>query len=165
MHAWATVSHHLDYKQDVDIPSSLKKDFYALSGIFYVADSLFEQFRVSRTSSLTSIVENARKDVFDLKNELNLDTMPAYLSWKLPDRDQDDMNSISNLLTDLNNAQIKDYDQLNKILDGNMAWLLDDEKRSPPVIFNKFTNKRLETTYSAIGVIRWIIRTKLGLIP
>jgi len=52
MHAWATVSHHLDYKQEADIPSELKDDFYALSGVFYIADSLFEQFREARAGSI-----------------------------------------------------------------------------------------------------------------
>ncbi len=38
--AWASVSHHLDYKTN-SIPEELKKDFYALSGLFYVADTHF----------------------------------------------------------------------------------------------------------------------------
>jgi putative GTP pyrophosphokinase len=38
--AWASVSHHLDYKTN-SIPEHLKKDFHALSGLFYVADTHF----------------------------------------------------------------------------------------------------------------------------
>ena len=37
MDAWANVSHHLDYKSDKDVPAELRKDFYALSGLFYLA--------------------------------------------------------------------------------------------------------------------------------
>ena len=38
--AWASVSHHLDYKTN-SIPEEFKKDFHALSGLFYVADKHF----------------------------------------------------------------------------------------------------------------------------
>ena len=38
--AWASVSHHLDYKTN-SIRNELKRDFYALSGLFYVADTHF----------------------------------------------------------------------------------------------------------------------------
>jgi putative GTP pyrophosphokinase len=41
MDAWAAVSHYLDYKTDVDVPAALKKDFQALSGLFYLADTHF----------------------------------------------------------------------------------------------------------------------------
>jgi putative GTP pyrophosphokinase len=39
--AWASISHYLDYKQESQIPSELKRDFHALSGLFYVADTHF----------------------------------------------------------------------------------------------------------------------------
>lgn len=38
--AWASVSHHLDYKAS-HVRDELKRDFYALSGLFYVADTHF----------------------------------------------------------------------------------------------------------------------------
>jgi len=44
MDAWATVSHYLDYKTDADVPLGLRKDFQALSGLFYLADTHFEMF-------------------------------------------------------------------------------------------------------------------------
>lgn len=42
--AWAAVS-HLFYKGEGKVPSSLEKDFYALNGLFYVADTHFEMLR------------------------------------------------------------------------------------------------------------------------
>ena len=38
--AWASVSHHLDYKTN-SIQAELRRDFHALSGLFYVADTHF----------------------------------------------------------------------------------------------------------------------------
>ena len=45
--AWASVSHHLDYKTD-SIRDELKRDFYALSGLFYVADRHFSFIKQDR---------------------------------------------------------------------------------------------------------------------
>lgn len=40
-HAWASISHHLSYKQSDEIPKDQERDFHALSALFYVADSHF----------------------------------------------------------------------------------------------------------------------------
>ena len=42
--AWSAVSHCF-YKGEGEIPSKYKKDFYALNGLFYVADTHFEMLR------------------------------------------------------------------------------------------------------------------------
>ena len=42
--AWAAVSHCF-YKGEGKVPSKLEKDFYALNGLFYVADTHFEILR------------------------------------------------------------------------------------------------------------------------
>ncbi|HEX5927731.1 MAG TPA: hypothetical protein VFY45_28200, partial [Baekduia sp.] len=42
--AWAAVSHILAYKGRSSIPEELQRDFYALSGLFYIADQHFELF-------------------------------------------------------------------------------------------------------------------------
>lgn len=43
--AWASISHYLDYKQESFLPAQLRRDFYALSGLFYVADTHFAILR------------------------------------------------------------------------------------------------------------------------
>jgi putative GTP pyrophosphokinase len=57
MDAWANVSHYLEYKSETDVPSDLRRDFYALSGLFYVADKHFEMFFRSRTASREQLAE------------------------------------------------------------------------------------------------------------
>ena len=49
--AWASISHYLDYKNENEIPLHLKRDFHALSGLFYVADTHFEILRKEVTIS------------------------------------------------------------------------------------------------------------------
>ena len=43
--AWASISHCLEYKQPYGIPDHRKRDFFALNGLFYVADTHFEMIR------------------------------------------------------------------------------------------------------------------------
>ncbi|MBI4489516.1 MAG: hypothetical protein HY694_10565 [Deltaproteobacteria bacterium] len=47
--AWASISHYLDYKKESDIPAQLRRDFYALSGLFYVADRHFAMLKKELT--------------------------------------------------------------------------------------------------------------------
>ena len=101
MDAWASVSHHLDYKQEIDIPSHLKKDFYALSGLFHITDTLFEMFKDSVERLKSQLAERMRRGQFDLDQEMNLNTLRAYLAWKLPDREESENSLYSELLYDL----------------------------------------------------------------
>jgi putative GTP pyrophosphokinase len=148
MHAWASVAHHLDYKQEFDIPSNLKNDFYALSGVFQIADSLFEQFRKAREESMNALMKKTLGEKFDLNAEMNLDTMFAYLRWKFPDREASDMLDASTTLSILYTAKIGSYKELNEIIDQNIEWLLAWEKAK---------NRELKP----IGTIRVILRDKL----
>lgn len=52
--AWASISHHLDYKHEYGIPNRLERDFYALNGLFYVADTHFEMLKKEQFKYLTS---------------------------------------------------------------------------------------------------------------
>ena len=52
MDAWSTISHYLDYKTEADIPKELRRDFYALSGLFYVADTHFQMFFKAREQAI-----------------------------------------------------------------------------------------------------------------
>nr|VFJ87494.1 MAG: hypothetical protein BECKLFY1418B_GA0070995_100713 [Candidatus Kentron sp. LFY] len=50
--AWASVSHYLDYKEISAVPENLKRDFYALSGLFYVADTHFSILQKAKLAKL-----------------------------------------------------------------------------------------------------------------
>lgn len=51
---WASISHHLDYKKEYGIPDHLKRNFYALSGLFYVADTQFKKLRDEHFKNIVS---------------------------------------------------------------------------------------------------------------
>lgn len=51
--AWACVSHHLAYKQDAGLPRGHLRDLYALSALFYLADTHFEFLKGASVQPLT----------------------------------------------------------------------------------------------------------------
>ncbi len=102
MDAWASVSHHMDYKTEHDIPEVFKRDFYALSGLFHIADSHFQFIKDEREKSIRRRRELTKKLGFDMIQDLNLDSLKAYVTWKWPDRKRVyDTESWSEMLTDL----------------------------------------------------------------
>ncbi|MCX5647378.1 MAG: RelA/SpoT domain-containing protein [Phycisphaerae bacterium] len=50
--AWASVSHHLAYKQETSFPPDHSRDLYALSALFYLADTHFEFLKAACAQSL-----------------------------------------------------------------------------------------------------------------
>lgn len=56
--AWASISHYLDYKKENDISDDLKRDFHALSGLFYVADT---HFGILKQEQIKQIMEKISK--------------------------------------------------------------------------------------------------------
>lgn len=119
MDAWANVSHHLAYKQEVDIPAELQRDFHALSGLFYVADKHFEMFYRASTTSRHKALEafaNASQDAFS--EPLNADILSAFLRTTFPDRSRGRPDAISDLLTELISGGVNTAQDLDRIIRG-----------------------------------------------
>jgi ppGpp synthetase/RelA/SpoT-type nucleotidyltranferase len=79
--AWAIISHHLLYKHESAVPSTLRRKLNSLAGVFETADDQFEALRLQREAYLREIEEKAAEPS---GQELNLDTLSAYLRWKYP---------------------------------------------------------------------------------
>lgn len=150
MDTWATISHHIQYKKTLDVPKWLRKDFNALSALFYIADTHFEQFYRKAADSkqiITASVES--KDWRSV--ELNVDTLREFLRTKYPDRKIiTDAQFYSDLLTDVIALGYKNLGQLNSDLSRAEAAFLRMESKYPP----KIEEKR----YADVGVVRCSLR-------
>jgi putative GTP pyrophosphokinase len=126
MDAWANISHYLDYKSDVDIPSDLKRDFYALSGLFYVADMHFELFYNTREKA-TQLLE---KYELEPSVEINFDSLKAYLGKRFPDRDHAETNEYSELVEELIKNGYTSIGKLEKALEASTEAFLAYENET-----------------------------------
>jgi len=117
MDAWANISHYLDYKTDKDIPEELKRDFYALSGMFYVADKHFQLFfeqRREKTEEIEQVFEKGKLE--DINSQpINLDTLKILLREKLPNNRV--ARDLSPLVEKLTQSGYKTIGEINSILE------------------------------------------------
>ena len=150
MDAWANISHYLDYKTEKDIPKELKKDFHALSGLFYVADSHFEFFVKSIHETQNQVEQEVKLILENIDHEssneeLSFDSLKSYLNQKFSDRYTGDSKNISLLLEELLKADYKYLSQLDDAVSKSEDAFKLYETKHPPGSAEK---------YNAIGVIR-----------
>jgi ppGpp synthetase/RelA/SpoT-type nucleotidyltranferase len=150
MDAWANVSHYLSYKTETDVPKNLKRDFYALSGLFYVADTHFELFSKESKKSQQNIQKRVATSLEDtsksiINEEINMDSLKAYFSRRFHDRNYNDDKDLSELIMELYSIGIYNISQLEEMY--NLTWniFLLYEKEYPPGDGEK---------YVSIGVVR-----------
>jgi ppGpp synthetase/RelA/SpoT-type nucleotidyltranferase len=99
MHAWAAISHYLDYKAEWDIPEHLRKSLNALSGLFYVADSQYEQIYNNRQDSKNIVLQESKNE--DSDQGINYDTVHAMLRRLFPERKEAPSVVMSNFVKEL----------------------------------------------------------------
>jgi len=150
MDAWANVSHHLAYKNESSIPEELRRDFSALSGLFYVADKHFELF-----FSRSGLVETDTERQLDLSGAgelaLNLETLVAFLRKRYADREHAERSAVAELLSELLESGYADLAMLERDLEGIAESFEAYEATQPP------TDDRPPygpTRYSDVGAVR-----------
>lgn len=147
MDAWANVSHYLDYKGESSIPKDLRKDFYALSGLFYVADQHFEIFadrsRKSQREAEKELDSGPTSDI-----EINLDTLAAFLAQRYPDRAKPGREAISELVEQIARAGYSNLGALEQDLDRAKSKFEKHEKDEPPTVAEQ------PGRFNPVGVVR-----------
>ena len=150
MHSWATISHYLDYKSPHSIPSELRKDFQALSALFYLADSHFELFFRKGQESKHIVEQKAGKAPGIASEEINLDTLSIYLKLKFSDREHANIENISKLVEELVHSGYTTIGDVDKDLQRSMEAFSLFEEKYPPM--DPETGE--PDTYVDVGVVR-----------
>jgi len=147
MHAWASFSRHVDYKADLAIPSQLRRNFYALSGLFYVADTMFEQLLQGSERSRADVERAVQRDGWSFEMEVNLDSLTAYLRSRFPTRELGDPATISRLVTELANHGYRRVSEVEALVQRAAPAFAAGERDHPP-------EGRGSGLYTAAGVVR-----------
>lgn len=133
MDAWASISHHLGYKGASTIPSELRRDFNALSGLFYVADQHFELF-FSRSKENEEIAEEAIESDEAEDLDIDLESMAALLRAVYPDREHGKRIVVSEFVKEVQTAGYRSIGQLERDLSDGKERGEESEKRNPPEV-------------------------------
>jgi putative GTP pyrophosphokinase len=76
-HAWASISHTLDYKHEEDVPSPLRRKLFRLAGLLELSDEEFSGLRESERNFAGNVHEELGRGQIDI--ELNSVSAAAYL--------------------------------------------------------------------------------------
>ena len=131
MDAWANVSHYLAYKGEESIPTELRRDFNALSGLFYVADTHFELFFDQTKVVREEAGERLVGETSDLP--LNLDTLAEFLLRRFPDRIHAAREGVGELASQLLGFKIRTIAELEDILAQTEEAFAEAEVADPPM--------------------------------
>ena len=146
MHSWATVSHDLDYKQEVSLPEYLKKEMYAISGLLYIADQRFNSFKNMLLPELQEKKEVIPPSI-TLQQNITTEKLVEYLQWKFPERSIGKVRDhviLSIELIDMNYSTLEDVDN---VITKASEVLPAYEKNYPP-------NSILKSQYDRVGSAR-----------
>lgn len=142
-HAWAAISHKLQYKREEDVPSQLRRKLFRLSALFELADDEFISLRnASGTFSraidtkLTSGEREIEIDYVSLSQFLNkfttLNKLCAFaekvgFSFEdlYPDDEDDDRDSISDLIKLAFFCEISTIAEFERIINTSINWAYD----------------------------------------
>jgi len=147
MHAWADIEHKLAYKSKDQIPEQFRRQLYQLSALLEIADAQFQSLKLERDrlkESLT-IETSSKGKIFDINQELNLDTLQGFLDFYYPDRQKLSTHT-SSLFEELKrlNISFKELDNYVKDFDNSK---IDAEN-----------NLELTTNFLAqVGMIRFVL--------
>jgi ppGpp synthetase/RelA/SpoT-type nucleotidyltranferase len=103
MHSWADIEHKLAYKKQDDIPKEFRRKLYQLSALLEIADAQFQELKNNKENFKSSLIISDKEgsDFFDIKSDLNLDSLQAYLDFNFPSRKRTNTSDLLEELTEL----------------------------------------------------------------
>jgi ppGpp synthetase/RelA/SpoT-type nucleotidyltranferase len=138
-HAWAAISHKLQYKHENDVPAPLKRKLFRLSALFEVADDEFISLRVASGEYTQSV--SKQLSVGDKSIAIDYDSLGQFLFdspvvaelvaeakdvgfglGDLYDEKTQDRDTLSELVRLCGSAQISSVAELDQILNDSAVW-------------------------------------------
>lgn len=141
-HAWAAISHKLQYKREDDVPVILKRKLFRLSALFELADDEFVSLRDASgqvTEEITALVKSGERqlaiDYISLGNLIDTSPVVAEICAYAaevgfdfdgddvgPDDDEDGGDALSDLIQFAGIANIGTIDSFEKALESSLSW-------------------------------------------
>jgi putative GTP pyrophosphokinase len=153
-HIWSEASNVLQYKNENDTPTPLKRTISRVSALLETVDLELERTLAERDKYKEELKQNS-----NVNQKLNVDLLKEIMENKLPDT-FDDYPSYSKMLHVLTNLNVEDKDSLENIIDKNLKAVAELNALIAKKIFENFTktgkfeaiidNKRYISTHEDI---------------
>ncbi|KIZ27230.1 MULTISPECIES: GTP pyrophosphokinase [Bacillus cereus group] len=150
MHAWADIEHKLQYKKKEHIPKVIQRKFYQLSALFELADEQFEVLRNKKEEVYKSSLPEHSTE-FDTKQEMNVDTLQAFLDIHFAQRVKSEKLT-AKLLDELLKYQIS-FDDLENMLKKFSPEEIDSLERE----LKSFLEEGKMNGWVQVGAIRFLL--------
>lgn len=141
-HAWAAISHKLQYKREEDVPQILKRKLFRLSALFEIADDEFVSLRnetnIVKKDIIEQLIGGNRKLLLDAVSlaefldtspivaEICVDATEAGFNFEPPDFDSADYDDKSDRTSDLlrlaNVAGFQTVEEFDGMLADALVW-------------------------------------------
>lgn len=135
-HAWAAISHKLQYKRENDVPKSLRRKLFRLSALFELADDEFmslrdaseklaEEIELQITEGAPDIpIDHLSISQFISQSLLisELSDMAAEAGFKFERSRSDDVKVISDLIQLITRTKLKDLTEIHATLNNSLPW-------------------------------------------
>lgn len=113
--AWATIDHHLVYKQRSLIPEELRRRINDLAKVMDKADEQFEKIRCERLAYIKKLETTRSRRLF-LNREINLDSFKAFCERTFPDVESEkDIRFYNRILKWINPERYKTLRDLEQV--------------------------------------------------
>jgi putative GTP pyrophosphokinase len=123
--AWAIINHHLMYKREQDVPNPLLRKVNSLAGLLETADYQFDYIRSEREKYINEIESN--QDSL-MNQEINTDTLVAFLNHHFPDYPIENYKFVQGCLIRLDRKRYKTLGDLNNLLARQPQMIKDYNK-------------------------------------
>lgn len=166
-HIWAEASHNLQYKQEENVPASIRRAIYRVAALLETVDLEFERVLEQRESYRTDI------DILKTMEELNVDLLEKILDSTLPMINKRSEEQYADLLIDLTHYGIYNSHDLHNLIETHLSKAIEEDKMEADWELKKFeadkgifvtTPERLEkgVFYSHVALTRIMMRREFG---
>jgi hypothetical protein len=159
-HIWAEASHKYQYKQEQNIPPTVRRSIYRASALLETIDLEFERILEQRIEYRNEI-ENPEEIENNKEQILNVDLLESILDSKFPPENKTVPEPYGEVLNDLFYWNIKTTEALNKIIEKHLIKALKEDKLRVKEMRESMDYDR-RIYYMHVGLLRVILAEEFG---
>lgn len=169
-HIWAAASHKLQYKNENNVPPTLRRALNRASAVLELVDLEFERILLGRDSYIASIDQGNEKS----DETLNIENLKLIMKKYLPPKNESSKEDYDYLLSELTENKITTTKSLIEIINSNLENVLKEDREivserkedfsKSGLLIGGATEERLNegVFFNHTGLIRTMAKNSIG---